>query len=71
VVDRNELRAGAQLVPINHLNKASEIRYIVEAAGASILLTDAAVFDRNIKDSSAVPGVSPLPPAAFSPLAIT
>lgn len=48
-------RAGGQIVPINHLNKGPEIRYLIEDSGASLFITDADVFERNIRSHGALP----------------
>lgn len=50
-------RAGAILVPMNHMLKAAEMRHVLEDSGAKALIVDRAVFDQNIKNRTSLPKV--------------
>ncbi len=50
-------KIGAIAVPLNYMLKPSEIKYIVENAEASALITDREVFDENIRDRSLLPNI--------------
>jgi len=50
-------KVGAIAVPLNYMLKSSEIRYITENCGATALITDRDIFDTNIKETDAIPGV--------------
>lgn len=51
------MKIGAIAVPLNFMFKAGEIRYIVENCGARAIVTDAEVFEDNIRDRGSIPGV--------------
>jgi long-chain acyl-CoA synthetase len=51
------LKIGAIPVPLNAMLKADEINYEMENSGAKLLLTDADIFRRSIRDPRAVPSV--------------
>lgn len=48
------IRAGGIAVPLNPLLSLSEVRRILEKTGIEILVTDRAVFERAIKDRTAL-----------------
>ena len=48
------IRAGGIAVPLNPMLSLSEVRRILEKAGIEILVTDKTVFERAIKDRSAL-----------------
>lgn len=50
-------KIGAIAVPLNYMLKGSEIKYIAENCGAQCLVTDRDVFEPNIRDRDAIPGV--------------
>ncbi|MBK5092207.1 MAG: AMP-binding protein [Actinobacteria bacterium] len=50
-------KIGAIAVPLNYMLKGSEIKYIAENCGARCLVTDREVFDPNIKETDAIPGI--------------
>jgi acyl-CoA synthetase (AMP-forming)/AMP-acid ligase II len=50
-------KIGAVPVPLNFMLKASEIRYLVEDCGCRVLVTDATVFEGNIRDRDAIPSI--------------
>lgn len=52
------MRVGAVAVPLNYMLKGKEIRYIVENCGARTLITDAHVFDTNIRERDRLPTIS-------------
>ncbi|MGA2886792.1 MAG: class I adenylate-forming enzyme family protein [Terracidiphilus sp.] len=49
------IRAGGIAVPLNPLLSLSEVRRILTESGTDILVTDKAVFERNIADRDALP----------------
>jgi acyl-CoA synthetase (AMP-forming)/AMP-acid ligase II len=49
------VRAGGIAVPLNPMLTAAEVRRILETSGTDILVTDKAVFERNIHDRAALP----------------
>jgi acyl-CoA synthetase (AMP-forming)/AMP-acid ligase II len=49
------IRAGGVAVPLNPQLSLSEVRRILAESGTAILVTDRAVFERNIADRSALP----------------
>jgi acyl-coenzyme A synthetase/AMP-(fatty) acid ligase len=51
------MRMGAIAVPLNYMLKGREIRYIVENSGAKTMITDAYVFDGNIREKDRVPSI--------------
>lgn len=51
------MKIGAIVVPLNAMFRAPEIRYVVENCGAEVLITDRAVFQGAIKDTSLIPSV--------------
>ncbi len=51
------LKIGAIPVPLNAMLKADEINYEMENSGATVLLTDADIFRRSIRDPRAVPSI--------------
>jgi len=50
-------KIGAIAVPLNYMLKGSEIKYVAENCGAKCLVTDRDVFDPNIKETDAIPGI--------------
>jgi acyl-CoA synthetase (AMP-forming)/AMP-acid ligase II len=52
------MRIGAVAVPLNYMLKGREIRYIVENSGARTMITDAYVFDGNIREKARVPSIT-------------
>lgn len=50
-------KLGAIAVPLNYMLKDAEIRYISGNCGARVLITDRDVFDSNIKEREAIPGI--------------
>jgi len=52
------MRMGAIAVPLNYMLKGREIRYIVENCGARTFITDAHVFDLNIRERDRLPTIS-------------
>jgi acyl-CoA synthetase (AMP-forming)/AMP-acid ligase II len=49
------IRAGGIAVPLNPQLTLAEVRRILESSGTEILVTDKAVFERNIQDRQALP----------------
>ncbi|MGA2539530.1 MAG: class I adenylate-forming enzyme family protein [Terracidiphilus sp.] len=49
------VRAGGIAVPLNPMLTVAEVRRILTTSGTDILITDTAVFERNIQDRSALP----------------
>lgn len=50
-------KIGAIAVPLNYMLKGTEIKYIAENCGARVLITDSDVFEPNIKEKEAIPGI--------------
>ena len=48
------IRSGGIAVPLNPMLSLPEVRRILESSGTDILITDKAVFERNIKDRDAL-----------------
>ncbi len=51
------LKIGAIPVPLNAMLKADEINYEMENSGATVLLTDADIYRRSIRNPSSVPSI--------------
>ncbi|MGD0631775.1 MAG: class I adenylate-forming enzyme family protein [Terracidiphilus sp.] len=49
------IRAGGIAVPLNPMLTLAEVRRILESSGTKILVTDKAVFERNIQNREALP----------------
>jgi acyl-CoA synthetase (AMP-forming)/AMP-acid ligase II/acetyl-CoA acetyltransferase len=50
-------RIGAIPVPLNYMLTRDEIRELVERSGARVMVTDCAVFDRNIRERFHLPSI--------------